>query len=186
MIAPRINGDTSSDVAGLAPMFASLTSKQHEVFVLVAENRSSKEIAGRLGVSESAVNQRIEAVRARTGFLPRAQLARAYRHYLSSGWSSETGRGGASGIGEGASPSAGIASLLHEGLAEERDSSVALLSLQPQEIGRAVPDVFIGSIGSLNRLAAMIIIAVGLLAGAMVALGVAQALSTLLSLSGLS
>lgn len=57
----------------------SLTSKQREVLALVADNRTSKEIAARLGISESAVNQRIEMVRARLGGLPRGELARLYR-----------------------------------------------------------------------------------------------------------
>jgi DNA-binding CsgD family transcriptional regulator len=56
-----------------------LTDKQREVLALVADNRTSKEIAARLGVSESAVNQRIEMVRARLGGLPRGELARLYR-----------------------------------------------------------------------------------------------------------
>ena len=38
-----------------------LTRKQRDVLALVADNRTSKEIAARLGISESAVNQRIEA-----------------------------------------------------------------------------------------------------------------------------
>jgi DNA-binding CsgD family transcriptional regulator len=58
---------------------AVLTEKQREVLALVADNRTSKEIAGLLGVSESAVNQRIEMVRARLGGLPRGELARLYR-----------------------------------------------------------------------------------------------------------
>lgn len=56
-----------------------LTKKQRDVLALVADNRTSKEIAGRLGISESAVNQRIEMVRARLGGLPRGELARLYR-----------------------------------------------------------------------------------------------------------
>lgn len=56
-----------------------LTRKQHEVLALVADNRTSKEIAARLGITESAVNQRIEMVRSRLGGLPRGELARLYR-----------------------------------------------------------------------------------------------------------
>lgn len=56
-----------------------LTPKQREVLALVADNRTSKEIASLLGISESAVNQRIEMVRARLGGLPRGELARLYR-----------------------------------------------------------------------------------------------------------
>ena len=56
-----------------------LTPKQREVLALVADNRTSKEIASLLGISESAVNQRIELVRSRVGGLPRGELARLYR-----------------------------------------------------------------------------------------------------------
>lgn len=47
--------------------------------VLQQSHRTSKEIAGLLGISESAVNQRIEIVRGRLGGLPRGELARLYR-----------------------------------------------------------------------------------------------------------
>lgn len=57
-----------------------LTPKQREVLALVADSRTSKEIASLLGISESAVNQRIEMVRSRMGGLPRSELARLYRH----------------------------------------------------------------------------------------------------------
>ena len=63
-------------------VFAKLTSKQHQVINLVAELRTSKEIAWLLGISESAVNQRIGTVRGRVGNATRAELARRYRRYL--------------------------------------------------------------------------------------------------------
>ncbi len=56
-----------------------LSAKQREVMSLVADNRTSKEIAGLLGISESAVNQRIELIRARLGGIPRGEIARLYR-----------------------------------------------------------------------------------------------------------
>lgn len=62
-----------------------LSAKQRDVLALVADNRTSKEIAGLLGISESAVNQRIEIVRARLGGLPRGELARLYRQEFSTG-----------------------------------------------------------------------------------------------------
>lgn len=61
-----------------------LTPKQREVLALVADNRTSKEIANLLGISESAVNQRIEMVRLRVGGLPRGELARLYRQTIAS------------------------------------------------------------------------------------------------------
>jgi len=62
-------------------MIETLTDKQREVLALVADNRTSKEIARAIGVSESAVNQRIEAIRRQFGGLPRAELARAWREH---------------------------------------------------------------------------------------------------------
>lgn len=56
-----------------------LTDKQREVLALVSEGMTSKEIARKLGISESAVNQRIEVIRQRLGGLPRTQIARLYR-----------------------------------------------------------------------------------------------------------
>ena len=44
-------------------ILAQLSRKQREVLALVADNRTSKEIAAQLGISESAVNQRIETMR---------------------------------------------------------------------------------------------------------------------------
>lgn len=66
-----------------------LSAKQRDVLALVADNRTSKEIAGLLGISESAVNQRIEIVRARLGGLPRGELARLYRQEFSLGEADE-------------------------------------------------------------------------------------------------
>jgi DNA-binding CsgD family transcriptional regulator len=75
-----------TEVRGLMPdndpitkSLPSLTAKQREVLSLVADNRTSKEIAARLNISESAVNQRIEMIRQRLGGLPRGELARLYR-----------------------------------------------------------------------------------------------------------
>ena len=56
-----------------------ITDKQREVLIYISEGLTSKEIARKLGVSESAVNQRIETIRQRLGGLPRAQIARLYR-----------------------------------------------------------------------------------------------------------
>ena len=71
-------------------IFAAMTRKQHEVLSLVADNRTSKEIAAELGISESAVNQRIETVRSRMGGLPRAKMARDYRAFAASPEGEET------------------------------------------------------------------------------------------------
>ena len=68
-----------SDLLRQVALLDALTAKQSEVLVFVSEGLTSKEIARRLGISESAVNQRIEVIRQRLGGLPRAQIARLYR-----------------------------------------------------------------------------------------------------------
>ncbi|MFM5950878.1 MAG: helix-turn-helix transcriptional regulator [Novosphingobium sp.] len=68
-----------SDLLKQNALLDSLTDKQREVFLLVAEGMTSKEIARKLGISESAVNQRIEVVRQRLGGMSRASIARLYR-----------------------------------------------------------------------------------------------------------
>jgi DNA-binding CsgD family transcriptional regulator len=60
-------------------IFAELTAKQREVIALVADNRTTKEIGYQLDVSDSAVNQRINTLRAKFGGVPRSELARLYR-----------------------------------------------------------------------------------------------------------
>ncbi len=60
-------------------MLDALTDKQREVLALVSEGMTSKEIARKLAISESAVNQRIEVIRQRLGGMPRSQIGRLYR-----------------------------------------------------------------------------------------------------------
>lgn len=61
--------------------FDLLTDKQAAVLDLLANGRTSKEIAGALGLSESAVNRRIELLRTRFGGITRLELARRYRDW---------------------------------------------------------------------------------------------------------
>lgn len=62
--------------------FAFLTAKQKAVLDLLANHRSSKEIAATLGLSETSVNRRFEAVRNRLGGISRPELARRYALWL--------------------------------------------------------------------------------------------------------
>jgi DNA-binding CsgD family transcriptional regulator len=180
----------SGPVSGLAPrndsdirmfaVFPQLTDKQHEVLHFVAENRTSKEIAWSLGISESAVNQRIESVRNRTGFPPRAELARTYRHYqqdIEAACKPFTGQ-----IPQ--VPGEGVAG--HPSLQDDAADSLVLADAMTFSINapwqdasryRVVPEVLDGANAGLNRTVAMIAIAGGLLVVAMVGLGVAQALT---------
>lgn len=68
-----------SDILEQTSQLDALTDKQREVIALVSDGLTSKEIARKLGISESAVNQRIEVTRQRLGGLSRAQIGRLYR-----------------------------------------------------------------------------------------------------------
>jgi DNA-binding CsgD family transcriptional regulator len=68
-----------ADVLEQTALLDRLTAKQKEVLGYIADGLTSKEIGRKLGISESAVNQRIETIRQRLGGMPRAQIARLYR-----------------------------------------------------------------------------------------------------------
>lgn len=189
-----------------------LTGKQHEVLGLVAENRTSKEIAWELGISESAVNQRIEGVRARTGSPPRAELARAYRCFQRQDSSPATFAAGAelsasvrerpdtrTYIGD---DTGGACNPLPEKNPQvpsipistdewPRDEPGDRLKLsdgvtfrvaapwQDEPVERVVPEVLDGPDAGINRVAAMVLIAGGLLLVAVFGLDLATALSRL-------
>jgi DNA-binding CsgD family transcriptional regulator len=162
--------------------FDRLTAKQHEVFRLVAEGRTTKEIAWRLNVTDSAINQRIEAVRSRVGSPPRAELARAYRGYL------------ATQIGE-AEPA--VTSLppfpsppLQSSPSRNADAFSAGYAMRgsreddARSFGESaslwiVPRSFTGPNAGLNRGAAIVIIAAGMLASSWLALEVMRVLQGL-------
>lgn len=75
--------------------FGSLTEKQIAVLDLLANGRTSKEIANALILSESAVNRRIELLRSRFDGITRLELARRYREWTTS----QTNGGEAVGTG---------------------------------------------------------------------------------------
>lgn len=163
-------------------IFPRLTAKQHEVLRFVAENRTSKEIAFELGISESAVNQRIEGVRNRTGSPPRAELARAYRQYLqelgttSNPLPAQIPQVEANDIQGGTADGADAAG--HPDFVETAAQEDVTLPSEQAE-SRVVPEVLDGAHAGLNRTAAMIAIAAGLLLVALVGLSVARTLSYL-------
>ncbi len=59
----------------------SLTQKQHEALALAAGHLTSKQIAQKLGVAPVTIDKRIEAVRARLGYISRSDLLRLYREW---------------------------------------------------------------------------------------------------------
>lgn len=181
-------GERDARTAALLRAFAGLTAKQHEVLRFVAENRTSKEIAWELGISESAVNQRIEGVRSRTGSPPRAELARAYRQYLQDDRRDpvpqleETCKPLPDKIPQVPAQRLSTQPVAQDVLADKLALADAVtFTLTPpwqnERLGRVVPEVLDGAHAGLSRTAAMVAIALGMLAIAMVGLGVAQALS---------
>ncbi|MEE4451189.1 helix-turn-helix transcriptional regulator [Novosphingobium resinovorum] len=175
--SPRAGG------AGLLHVFPGLTPKQHEVLRFVSENRTSKEIAWELGISESAVNQRIEGVRIRTGSPPRAELARAYRQYLTDQDAACNPIPDKIPQVPGGLPDAPL------GVQDDRAASLALSDAmtytvtapwQREAFERVVPEVLDGANAGLSRTAAMVAIAGGMLLVAMVGLGVIRALADLI------
>jgi len=62
--------------------FDFLTARQKAVLDLLVDNRTSKEIGYALGISETAVNRRIEVLRSRLGGVTRQELARRYRDWI--------------------------------------------------------------------------------------------------------
>lgn len=69
----------TGSIADPDDIICSLTKKQREALVLIADARTGKEIAAELGISESAAVQRIETLRAKFGGVPRSELGRIYR-----------------------------------------------------------------------------------------------------------
>lgn len=188
-----VNDENSSLEGGskalqLRRTFAGLTPKQHEVLRFVAENRTSKEIAWELGISESAVNQRIESIRARTGAPPRAELARVYRQFQveqEETCNSLTGKilqlpelGDDGQLQDQDEPIEAFA--LSDALAAEPYAVPLRAPWQEAGFERIVPEVLDGKHAGLNRTAAIIAISGGLLVVAMIGLSVAQALNGLL------
>lgn len=70
--------------------FDLLTEKQAAVLALLANNRTTKEMAHALGASESSVNRRIELLRSRLGGVTRHELARRYRDWMLAGEARES------------------------------------------------------------------------------------------------
>ncbi|WP_091148427.1 helix-turn-helix transcriptional regulator [Novosphingobium sp. CF614] len=168
--------------AGLLRTFSRLTAKQHEVLRFVAENRTSKEIAWELGISESAVNQRIEGVRIRTGSPPRAELARAYRQYQQDLEAQCKPR--PDDIAQAPEPIA----VRHVLIGSELDETFVLPDAAiytftdpwPEErAGRIFPKLRDGPHAGLSRTAALIAIVAGILLIAVAGLAVADALRDL-------
>jgi DNA-binding CsgD family transcriptional regulator len=177
----------------LRDIFPRLTAKQHEVLRFVAENRTSKEIAWELGISESAVNQRIEGVRLRAGSPPRAELARAYRMYLQERRREQSAQPhGPAQFPEPLqppepaqapeplqAPEPGQEATCNTLPDKDAVNYTVTAPWQRQGFDTIVPEALDGANAGLNRIAVMVGIAVGLLMVAMAGLALVRGLSGL-------
>lgn len=150
-----------NDVLKQTSQLDTLTAKQREVVALVSEGLTSKEIARNLGISESAVNQRIEVVRQRLGGMSRAQIARIYRQTNTLVITIPTSKSltgkpiQLQALARTAQP------LQPEGVGNPAATDDRVIGvLQPSTL----PSLFHGPNARLIRLAAIVVIALGLLA----------------------
>ncbi|HRE33538.1 MAG TPA: hypothetical protein PK217_00520 [Sphingopyxis terrae] len=159
---------------------------------LLANNRTSKEIAGALAVSEPAINRRIEVLRLRLGGITRHELVRRYRN-----WRDRIAPDAGSSVpcvenddefiqlgARAAFGKAGDGSDADETTARFRDSiAVRVDAPWAEEMPppRVVPGMLDGSNAMLSRGAAIAIILLAILASLAVGLGVARALADIVN-----
>ena len=151
--------------------------------MLVSEGLTSKEIARKLGVSESAVNQRIEMIRQRLGGMPRAQIARLYRRQSTvvmtiPASNSLTGNPIALQSANGMVQASRVEGAVdHAVLSAQQEGSV----LQPSTIYHKLDTALSGPARVWLRLAAIVALAAGIAMTALLVLSVMQTLDGLLS-----
>ncbi len=165
-----------ADILKQTALLDALTDKQREVIALVAEGMTSKEIARKLGISESAVNQRIEVTRQRLGGLSRAQIARIYRQTSTlvitiptsnslTGKSIQLQREDEAAQQSSPEGAEALSASAHNGNGVLQPSTFSRLPRVPDSLA--------------TRLALIVAVAVGLLASAVLLLTVAQTLNAI-------
>jgi DNA-binding CsgD family transcriptional regulator len=174
-----------ADILEQTALLDALTDKQREVIALVSEGMTSKEIARKLGISASAVNQRIEVTRQRLGGLSRAQIARIYRQTSTlvitiptsnshTGKSIQLQRDGEAAQQSSPEGAEALLAFAHNGNGVLQPSTFS-----PHLI---VPPHSIVPHSAAMRLAIIVAIACGLLASTVLVLTVAQTLNTVATL----
>ena len=166
------------------------TPRQRAVLDLLANSRTSKEIAHQLGISEAAVNRRIEVLRSRLGGVTRHELARQYREWAAQNAGFSADRAceenemqilplAASALsGDASRRDSRLAS--GEGLRDQLAISIEAPWSQPAE-PQVVPGVLDGDNALLTRGAAVGIILFAILASLVVGIAAARALADVVS-----
>ena len=179
--------------------FGFLTPRQEAVLDHLANARTSKEIAHSLGVSETAINRRIEKLRERLGGITRQELTRRYRL-----WSSERPSGDAvqlqkasesrdpAGVETG-TQNLQLSANRGSGERPDRDSEASETAFEdPVAMSieapwkewsepRIVPRVLDGENATLTRGATIAILLLAIVASVVVALAAAKALADAVS-----
>lgn len=166
--------------------FDLLTEKQAAVLALLANNRTTKEIAHTLGASESSVNRRIELLRSRLGGVTRHELARRYRDWMLA----EEAREGATNAGvEKAKQNLQLAPAAESVEKPDQDDGAPVPGFEDSlkisieapwnrpATPRIVPGVLDGENAVLTRGAAIAMILFGILASLVLALAAVKALT---------
>lgn len=169
--------------------FGDLTDKQGAVLALLANGRTSKEIASALDLSESAVNRRIELLRIRFGGITRLELARRYRDWMT-GLATENGASIHGVEIDRQRLRLALPSLPDDKSVEDKDGASLLfrdsleISIDPpwksQSEPQIVPRVLDGKDAVLTRGAAIAVILVGIIASLVLGLAAAGALTATL------
>lgn len=175
-----VRGQTQIRLAGLTP-------RQMEVLERVSKRQSLKQIAGELAISESAVNQHIKALKLnlRVNSLP--ELAESYRSFLSQDpdlpcRKTASPKSGLPPEPEN-DPSSSSDDNDFEPIVNFRDALTYRLNPPWQETSgsRIVPGVLDGANAKMARVTYMVAVAFGLFAVVLLALGVAQGITTAFS-----
>jgi DNA-binding CsgD family transcriptional regulator len=191
-----------NDMASQSPSAAEfdfLTAKQKAALDLLANHRTSKEIAHALGVSETSVNRRIEVVKLRLGGITRQELARRYNLWLATypvsdpTSDSETAENSQSPCVETTGDILQLAEQSEPGERRDQDSAVSETAFEdPVAMSiaapwkewsepRIVPRVLDGDNATLTRGAAIAILLLAIVASIVVALAAAKALADAVS-----
>lgn len=167
--------------------FAALTRKQIAVLDLLANNRTSKEIAHALGIAEATVNRRIEVLRSRLGGVTRHELARRYRDWTSIAALSEVPADPCVETSPQflplAEPGLSRQILERDEIATDRFEDALSLSLEApwsrEATQRIVPGVLDGRHAVLARIATIIAMLLGIVASLVLGLAAASAITDL-------
>ncbi|WP_448140360.1 response regulator transcription factor [Sphingopyxis fribergensis] len=179
--------------------FDFLTAKQKAVLELLANHRTSKEIAHALGVSETSVNRRIEGLKQRLGGITRQELARRYALWIdangaaAAAHSAQTPASLASGRVNSAPQILPLAENPSDADNRQRDGELAATTFEdPVAMSieapwkewrepRIVPRVLDGDNATLTRGAAIALLLAAIVASLVLGLAAAQALADAVS-----